>query len=264
MVKNIRFEEGHTGRIIVTLLVEKKYPIPLNSMVKLISADIMGGKAIRLELAPNKEFHQSGDTLSSSIETGLLDQMIYEMVPVKEKAERLMEDMERVMEVIVKVFNEENRDNINRSFESLKSSLENVNSITNSVDQLVSDENGKLNQIISNVHSISKNLKDNTEQIDMIMKNFAAISDTIAKANLSNTLAQADSAMSSFNQLMVKVNSGEGTVGMLLHNDTLYNNLEQAARNLELLLFDMKTNPKRYINFSLIDFSRDRYVETKK
>jgi phospholipid/cholesterol/gamma-HCH transport system substrate-binding protein len=264
MVKSIRFEEGHTGRIIVTLHVEKKYPIPLNSMVKLISADIMGGKAIRLEFAPNKEFHQSGDTLASSIETGLLDQMIYEMVPVKEKAERLMEDMERVMEVIVKVFNEENRDNLNSSFESLKSSLDNLNSITNSIDYMVSNENGKLNQIISNAHSISKNLNDNSEQIDIILKNFAAISDTIAKANLANTLAQADSAMLSFNKLMIKVNNGEGTVGMLLHNDTLYNNLEQAARNLDLLLFDMKTNPKRYINFSLIDFSRDRYVETKK
>ena len=65
LVKSIKFEEGHTGRLIVTLLVEKRYQIPRNSIVKLISADLMGGKAIRLDVPPNDEFHKTGDTLAS-------------------------------------------------------------------------------------------------------------------------------------------------------------------------------------------------------
>ncbi len=255
-VKSIRFEKGHTGRLIVSLLVEKKYQIPFNSVAKLVSADIMGGKAIRLEFSSNKEFHQTGDTLMSSIETGLLDQMIFEMVPIKEKAETLMVDMEKVMEAITKLLDEENREN-------LKSSFENLNRITTSMDAMFSAEDGKLQQIMANAHTLSVNLKENSKKFDEVMTNFAAISDTLAKANFVNTLVQADSAMTSFNKVVYKINQGEGTIGMLLHNDTLYHNLEQATKNLELLLYDMKVNPKRYVNISLFDFSRTRYVESK-
>jgi phospholipid/cholesterol/gamma-HCH transport system substrate-binding protein len=222
----------------------------------------MGGKAIRLEFSPNKEFHQPGDTLTSSIETGLLDQMIFEMVPVKEKAERLMEDMEKVMETISDVFNEDNRENINHSFTSLRSSLDNIDNVTESLDQMLNTETGKLNQILNNVHSISNNLKQNSKEIDAILSNFSAISDTLAKANIAHTLAQADSAIFSFNKVVTKINQGEGSIGMLLHNDTLYYNLENASKNLEMLLLDMKVNPKRYINVSLIDFSRTRYEKS--
>lgn len=263
-VKSIQFEEGHTGRLIVSIMVEKKYPIPLNSVVKLISADIMGGKAIRLEFSPNAEFHQPGDTLLASIETGLLDQMIFEMVPIKEKAERLMEDMEKALEAISQVFNEDNRENINQSFVSLRNSLDNIDKVSGSLEVMLNTDTGKLNQIIANVNSISYNLKQNSEQIDGIIGNFSAISDTLAKANLANTLAQADSAMISFNQVITKINQGEGTIGLLLQNDSLYNNLERASKNLEVLLLDMKVNPKRYVNISLFDFSRTRYEKDKK
>lgn len=263
-VKSIRFEEGNTGRLIVALLIEKKYDIPMNSAAKLISADIMGGKAIRLDFSTSTEFHKQGDTLVSSIETGLLDQLIFEMVPVKEKAETLMEDMEKVMEVITQVFNQDNRENLNHSFASLRSTLDNFDRASASVDIMLSSENSQFKQILDNVAHFSNSLKTNTAGIDSIINNLAAITDTLAQANIAHTLAQADSALYAVNQLITKINAGQGTVGALMQNDTLYYNLERSAKNLELLLYDMKVNPKRYINFSLIDFSRTRYTEEKR
>ncbi len=263
-VKSIRFEEGNTGKLIVALLIEKKYDIPLNSVAKLISADIMGGKAIRLDFSTSNEFHKQGDTLVSSIETGLLDQLIFEMVPVKEKAETLMEDMEKVLEVITQVFNKDNRENLNQSFASLRSTLENFDKASASVDVMLSSENSKFKQILENVAHFSNSLKRNTAGIDSIINNLAAVTDTLAQANIAHTLAQADSSLHAINQIVTKINAGQGTVGALMHNDTLYHNLERSAKNLELLLYDMKVNPKRYINFSLIDFSRTRYVEEKR
>ncbi len=76
-------------------------------------------------------------------------------------------------------------------------------------------------------------------------------------------IAHADSTAAQLNRIATRMNEGDGTLGMLLNNDTLYTNLEHATRNLELLLLDMKMNPKRYINFSLIDLSRDRYQKNK-
>ncbi|MDY0197436.1 MAG: MlaD family protein [Tenuifilaceae bacterium] len=264
LVKDIKFEKGNTGRLIVTILIEKKYPIPRNSILKLISADIMGGKALRLDVTPNNEFHEAGDTLIASIETGLLDQMIFEMVPIKEKAESLMEGLETTLDIIAKVFNEQNRDNLNKSFESLKNSLDNVDNLSGQLNGMLSDENGKLLQIVSNVHQISQNLKNNGKDFDIIIKNFSSISDTLAKANLARTLAQTDSAMLAFNAIVSKINNGEGSMGMLINNDTLYTNLQKASHNLDLLLYDMKVNPKRYINISLFDFSRTKYQKEKK
>ena len=263
-VKGIKFQEGHTGKLIVTLLIEKKYQIPLGSKIKLISSDIMGGKALRLDLCQNDAFHQNGDTLSASIETGLLDQVIFEMVPIKEKAENLMESLENALKTINEVFDEKNRKNINQSFESLKNSLAHVDNLTKELEGIMNQENGKLTQIVDNVHSVTEIFKDHGEDFEHIIKNFSNITDTLAKANIARTLAQTDSVMHALNLIVSKINNGEGSVGMLLQNDTLYYNLESASENLELLLQDIKDNPKRYVNISLFDFSRTRYEREKR
>jgi phospholipid/cholesterol/gamma-HCH transport system substrate-binding protein len=256
-VKSIRFEEGNTGRLFVTMIIQKKYPVPVKSIAKLVSADIMGGKAIKLEISPNKVFHKTGDTLISSIETGLVDQLIHEMVPVKEKAERLMEDVEKVMEVIQQVFNHENRTNIDHSILSLRISLQNLERTSSSLDTML-NENGSLYEIINNVQSISKNLEENNQAITNIINNFSSISDSMARANIASTLIQADSAIHSFNHIVDKINRGEGTMGLLVNNDTLYYNVTNASRNLELLLEDLKANPKRYVSFSIFGSKKDK------
>ena len=263
-VKDIKFEEGHTGRLIVTILVEKQYKIPHNSVAKLISSDIMGGKAIKLDVSPNPSFHEPGDTLLSQIETGLLDQIGYEMEPVKKKAENLMEEMDKVLEIMGEVFNEANREHLNSSFESLNRTLANIEQSSESFDLLLNSENGTLIQITNNINSISKNLADNKDEFSNIIQNFSSISDSLAKANFASTLLAADSTVKSLNQILDKINRGEGSMGMLVNDTTLYKNVEYAAKSLDLLLIDMKINPKRYINFSLIDLSRDKYEKNEK
>jgi phospholipid/cholesterol/gamma-HCH transport system substrate-binding protein len=264
VVKDIEFEEGYTGRLIVTLLIERDYKIAHNSVAKLVSTDIMGGKAIKLEIAKNKTYYNPGDTLPSAIETGLIDQLGHQMVPVKERAEALMEEMERTLSIVTLVFNEQNRDHLNHSFLSLRNTLANLDKTTLALDTMMNAPSGSIKKILSNVNSITKNLKDNNQQLTNTIKNFSSISDSLAKVNIASTLMQADSAMRSFSSIVHKINTGQGTMGLLINNDTLYYNLESASRNLELLLLDMKTNPKRYVNISLFDFSRTKYEETKK
>ena len=262
-VKSIAFNDVKSGKLVVTLLIEKKYQIPHNSEAKLVSADIMGGKAIRLELSSSADYHEQGDTLISSIETGLLDQLIFEMGPIKDKAENLIVEMDKVLVNINQVLNDSNKDNINQSFESLRSSLAHFNSVSKSIDMMLNSESGEIKGTLSNLNDFSLTLKNNSAGIDTIVGNLAALSDTLVKANIAHILSQTDSAIFALNQLVTKINSGEGSVGALLQNDTLYLNLEQSTKNLELLLYDMRVNPKRYINFSLFDFSRSRYIESK-
>lgn len=243
-VKDIKFKEGFTGELVVTLLIEKKYDIPLDSKIKLISSDIMGGKALRLDLSQNSIYHKSGDTLVSCIETGLLDQIVFEMVPIKDKVENLMESLDAALQSIVEVFNENNRSNLEKS-------LSHVEGMLKQLDGMMDENNGQVALIVNNIESFSRVLRNSGEDFQDIILNISEISDSLTKINVAATMAHADSVMISLNEVLSKINSGEGNMGMLIHNDTLYYNLEKATKNLELLLEDVKENPKRYVRFSL-------------
>ena len=263
VIKDIEFDERNNGKFLVTLLVGKKYSLPENTKAKMISTGIMGGKAIKLEVIGAGKNHNPGDTLPAQIETGLIDQLGHQIAPVKQKAESLMTEFEKTLKIMEEIFNEQNRDQLNQSFKSLNTSLYHVSKSTAELDTMLSP-GGTLRRIFANVESISTNLKNNNKDITKIVKNFSNISDSIAKANIASTLHQVDSAMNQFNSIMTKINSGTGTLGNLIHNDTLYYNLESASRSLDLLIRDVRENPKRYINFSVIDLSRTKYVEEKK
>ncbi|HCT31275.1 MAG TPA: hypothetical protein DIW31_11230 [Bacteroidales bacterium] len=263
LVKSIKFEEGNTGRFLVTLLIGKKYQIPENTIAKMISTSIIGGKAIKLEVTKGSKYINPGDTLKAQIETGLIDQLGHQIAPIKQRAESLMKELETTLKVMTEVFNEGNREQLSQSFANLNKALYSINQTAAELDTSLSP-NGTLRKIFGNMESISANLKNNNKDITKIVKNFSSISDSIAKIKFASTMLQVDSAMRQFNHVITNINAGKGTLGNLAKNDTLYYNIESASRSLDLLLKDLKANPKRYINFSLIDLSRTKYEEVKK
>lgn len=263
LVKSIEFKDIRSGKFLVTLLIGKKYEIPRKTVAKLISNDIMGGKAIKLEVSPDTEYYQPGDTLPSAIEVGLIDQLGHQMVPVKQKAEKLMVDLDSSLKVFTEVFNESNREQLNQGIVNLNKSLYHLSQSTAVLDTMLNTPKGSLRNIFTNVESISNNLKRNNKELTNIIQNFSSVSDSLAKVNIVQTMAKLDASLKDLNAILLKVNSGEGTLGSLVNNDTLYNNLESASKGLDLLLKDIKNNPKRYVNFSIIDLSRTKYIEEK-
>lgn len=263
LVENIEFKDVRSGKFLVTMLIGKKYEIPRNTVAKLISSDIMGGKAIKLEVSPDTAYYQPGDTLPSAIEVGLIDQLGHQMVPVKEKAMDLMTELESALKVFTQVFNETNRDQLSQSMVNLNKTLGNLNQSTAALDTMLNNPKGSLRNIFINVESISNNLKKNNKELSNILKNFSSVSDSLAKVNIVQTMSKLETSVKDLNSILQKVNSGEGTLGKLVNNDTLYNNLESASKGLDMLINDIKNNPKRYVNFSVIDLSRTKYVEEK-
>ncbi len=263
LVKNIEFHDLKSGRFRVTLLVNKKYSIPRNTVAKLVSTDIMGGKAIKLEVAPDSLFYEPGDTLPTSIEVGLIDQLAYQMSPVKEKAETMMEELSKTLVVLQNLFNEQNQEQLSQGIANLNKSLYNLEKISSGLDTMLNTPGGAIKQTLNNVESITANLKKNNTEISNTIKNLSRLSDSLSKANLGQTIHKLDSSLTHLQMLMTKINNGQGTLGKLVNNDTLYQNLESGSKQLESLIKDMKTNPKRYVNFSLIDLSRTKYIEEK-
>lgn len=250
-VKNLYFEDNHSGRIVVEIVVTSDFPIPVNSIAKIYSSDIMGSKAIEIVLGNSTVIAVAGDTLLTSIEAGLKEEVNRQVQPIKKKAEDLLATIDSVVTVISEIFNENARKNLSQSFESIKNTLEAIQSASYEIDTLVTVERNRLADILTNIESITKNLDKNKDNINNIISNFSAISDTLAKAEIPKTFNNANIALKNIADIADKINKGEGTIGMLIHNDSLYYQLEKSASDLNKLLEDIRKNPRKYVRFSL-------------
>jgi len=250
-VKSLQFEPGHTGQIIVELQLSQQYPLAKNTIAKIVSTDLMGTKAISLYLGNSSNLLKDGDTMQTSIESTLQEQMEQTIAPLKNKAEDLLSSVDEIIESLQDILNSETSANIKSSLSSLEKSLVNVESVTGNLDSLVIKEKNSIEKILANAESITNNLKDNNDHITAILSNFHEISDSLAGANMAETLRYANKSLSDFSEIMNKINSGQGSMGQLMNNDTLYIELEKSARDLNLLMEDIRVNPSRYVKFSL-------------
>jgi len=147
--------------------------------------------------------------------------------------------------------NEDARKNLGKSFESIKRSFDKFESAAQNLDELIGDNKTRLTDIFVKIHSIMSTLSNENEQLANIIQNFSSISDSLAKANLAATVQNASVVLEQASDIMKKINNGEGTMGMLINDDSLYNNLEAVSKNLDLLIVDINEHPKRYIHFSI-------------
>ena len=261
LVTDIYFHPDTSGRIIAKILVDNTYHIPDSSTAEIYSVDLMGNKAIRLNLTKLKKYYKSGDTLISKIEKDLKSQVSAQMLPLKIRAEELMLSIDSVMSVVQNIFNENTRENLSKTFASIKVSIQNLEHTSISLDTLMQNEKWVLARIFANIESITNNLRNNNEQITQILDNFSMISDSLQKSNIKNTIQNANTALLQANKILGKINRGEGSLGMLINNDTLYYNLENASRNVDMLMHDLRENPKRYVHFSIFDFGKTVIVD---
>ncbi len=110
---------------------------------------------------------------------------------------------------------------------------------------------------MSNLESISSNFKNNNSKITAIASNLEKVSDEVAKANFAQTITEANKAVADLQTIVSKVNSGTGTLSQLINDERMYNNLNNAAENLDKLMIDLKENPKRYVSFSVFGGKKD-------
>jgi phospholipid/cholesterol/gamma-HCH transport system substrate-binding protein len=250
-VSKMSFDPANPNKIIVELSISNSVRIPKNTVARIFSSDILGTRGIQLVLGDSPKDAQSGDTLVSQMQKSLQDEVNNLVQPIILKTENMMSSMDTVLTVISDVFNMKTRDNLVKTIESLKNTMANLQSATQSADTLMSSQKTRLVRIITNVESISTNLKQNNENLSRIIANAASISDTIAKSNISKTMTSLNYSVEGLARVIQKIEKGEGTIGQLVNNDKMYLELEASSRELKLLIEDMKLNPERYVQFSV-------------
>jgi phospholipid/cholesterol/gamma-HCH transport system substrate-binding protein len=250
-VSMIAFTNDTSKYLVVEMSITHNVPIPKNSVAEIYSSDLLGSKAVEIKLGNSKEFVKNGDTLRSNAKASIEDEVSKQVLPLKAKAEALMGSFDTLLNVFNQVMNEQTRDNLIKSFASIHNTIKHLEVTTSTLDTIVTNQKGKLSEMIVNVESITRNIKNNNEKISNAINNISKMTDTLAASNLSKTLNSTQKALQNFEEITEKINKGKGTMGMLVNNDSLYYQLEGSSRNLNLFLQDLKSHPKKYVHFSV-------------
>jgi phospholipid/cholesterol/gamma-HCH transport system substrate-binding protein len=262
-VTDIDFLNDSSSKILIEITVYNSIFIPSNSIARIFSLDLLGTKNIEIVLGDSKINAEDGDTLATSIQMSLTEEVNQQVAPIKQKAENLLSSLDTMVTVLQSVFNSETRKNIESSFASIRSTLSALESTSYNLDTLVYGQRKRLERIMFNIESITENFRKNDENISNVLKNFSAISDSMAKANLAGTLNNVNKVLLQVSDITSKIDKGEGTLGLLINDQKLYNNLNNSASQLNLLIEDMKLNPYRYVNFSVFPPGKKRMEYTE-
>lgn len=235
-VNSIDLQKDWTS--LVELQINGDFKIPKNSVAELYSPGPIGGKQIAI--LPNTETQDiavSGDFFTSANKLGLTEEVSNQIKPIKEKLDKVLENANTMLVNVNQVLDEKTKQNLRGSLENLNATLAEFKVASASVNQLLADNKNKISSTMSNFDKASGNLK--------------TMSDSLAKANIGQTVKNLEKTLASVDKLMADMQSGKGTLGKLAKDEALYNNFAKSSKELELLLQDLRLNPTRYVNVSL-------------
>jgi len=253
LVNTIDLADDQSGKIAVNIVLERSFDLPKNSVAEIYNADLLGSKAIRFRLGNSPILAESGDTLEGRVEPSLSDLLS----PVKDKADKIMNSIDSVLIVVLESLDGNFSDDFKSTIQHLKNSAQ-------ALDLFFNEENGQFPAISSNIEDITLSLKNNTKKFDTIMDNMESLSDSLAQSQFKLMINNMSTSLLRLNELLEGINEGKGTIGALATNDTLYQNLESLSHNLDLLLMDMKDNPKKYVHFSVWGGGKSEKKQEKK
>lgn len=244
-VQKINFNSNDTKELIVDIVIENEVKFSKTSKAELYETGLIGGKAIAIiPDYDNNAIAESGDYLIGSVKPGLTDLVNQIMPQIQLQLEAVMKKAGIVLSNINTLFDEETK-------KSLKSSIDQFASLTNSlsdtsenINDFIKDNSPNLTTTIDNLNATSLKMKD--------------MSNSMSEVDLNLILTNLDSTISNLNNITNKLNQGEGTVGKLIYDDGLFKNLDNATKNLEELIEDIKLNPKRYVHFSIFGKKSDK------
>ncbi|WP_372776017.1 MlaD family protein [Mangrovibacterium sp.] len=263
-VKDIRFSDKNDGSLVVAFSLEGDFRIPIGSEARIISSDIMGTRSIKLEINPTNSFHQEYDTIPSSIEGDLKEQVSMQVLPLKNKAEQLLASLDSAITVITYVFNPEARKNLSESFAHINQTIFNLENASAELNSLLQSESGNIEGILGSLNKLSSSLAESSDDFASIAGNLANITDSISSVDLKMLMTNLAESSTGINQIIGKINSKEGSAGLLVNDPELYHNLTQLSLSMDYLLKDLRNNPKRYVHFSALDLGKSIYINPDK
>jgi phospholipid/cholesterol/gamma-HCH transport system substrate-binding protein len=237
-------QDENVDGIVATINLTKNVNIPKDSKA-FISAPLIGASYLVIEKGSSTSYLKSGDTLATRVDNSLIDDVKAAMNPTLAKVRSSLDTLDMVLGNVNRVIGKENRDNLYQL-------LANLNMASSSLNGFLDKENGPLAKIFDNAYSVTDNLKKSNDSITALFSNAKQFTDKLSKLDLQKTLDSVHQVLAELKSTIQKVNSTDGTLGKLINSKELYDRLNSAILSAEILMDDLRTNPKRYVNLSLI------------
>ncbi|CAL2101743.1 MCE family protein [Tenacibaculum sp. 190130A14a] len=235
------------GSLLVKISLDNDFQFSKNSIAKIYSASLMGGQ--NLAIVPSYEGPEavSGDYLKGEIESDMFSSVGEKLNPLQAKLENVLVGADSLLIGFNEVLDKKSRKSLNRSILGLEGTIADVRKTLSSVNSLLKDNKTNLDSTLINAKKITSN--------------FSKVSEDLSKAKLGETVKKLESTLTNVNALLADMKSGKGTLGKLMTDDKMYNNLTNASKEMEELLREMKLNPKRFVHFSLFGKKPKPYNE---
>ncbi len=244
VVQSIRFMDPESGRLLVALSVDKGFKLPVNTVAEITTATLIAGMKVQFIYGEGPGTYNDGDTIPGRLAKSLLIKFEEELVPLRKRISDLMDVLDSTITSINAILDPEFRNNISGT-------MENLNSTTNAIDDIIVSKESDLRTTLENITAFSTMLAGNSSRMSSTIGNLESISDTLAAADIYTSVTRLKEGLENMAVTLKNLNEGKGSAGQLMTNDSLYTNLSNSLGSLDLLLRDMKENPKRYVHFSL-------------
>lgn len=236
-VSDISFHPTKPGVLVAHLNISDPILFSKNSVAQIYSPDFISGKSLKISLALDEaEIAQDGDTLVGSVDSGIIGMINEQIAPLQVKVESFVTNTDSVMQNVNRLLDDENRANLKSSLDQMNKTLSSFRKSAERMEALTA-EGGSLDSLL--MHTSNS------------MANIAAITDSIQKADLAASLEKMDASLSSMQNLLAQIEEGNGSLGKLVNDEALYENLTAASQELEELLREIKEHPKRFVHLSV-------------
>ncbi|TMM53812.1 MCE family protein [Maribacter algarum] len=243
-VNTVKFKDA-SGKLLVAFSVNRDLIFTKQSTVELYDTGLIGGKGLRINPSFEGAAVATGDYLETSRKASLSEVADQKLSPILEKFESALTDADSVMLNVNEVLDTKAKGDLRKAISDLSALMADLKGAGGTLNRLLKNNESKLDKSLTNFEELTSN--------------FAKLSDSLNNAGLGRTLASLEGTVSNLNNLMSRIEKGDGTIGKLMKDEELYTNLNNASRELDLLLQDFRLNPKRYVNVSVFGKKQKQY-----
>tara|TARA_B100001057_G_scaffold151794_1_gene151821 strand:- start:2905 stop:3834 length:930 start_codon:yes stop_codon:yes gene_type:complete len=245
-VQDISFY-GNNSELLLKFRVENDIEFSTNSIAQIYETGLIGGKALAIIPVEGKNLAVIGDTLQSDIAPGLTELVNDKLSPLQEKIESMVVSADSLLIAVNSVFDTSTKENLTSSIENFSLTIESAKQSIDILEKVIGGNENSLNSIINNMDESLKNfseLSENFDELDLVIDNLSKSS-----ANI--------------NSITGEIKAGDGLVNKVVYDEGFVKSLDEISSNINLLLEDLRMNPKRYVHFSLFGKKNKDYIKEK-
>ncbi len=249
-VYDIENADKNLSAIVVAIKLKDNYNIPANSIAS-IKENPLGNASITIALGDAATYVKSGDTILTASNAGLLGDVMNKLGPVGDQIKATVGSLDSVLKNINTIFDPATKNNLQEVIANINKTTASLVVSSASIQAMLNQQTGAITASMNNVNSFTKNLADNNDKVTRMLGNVEKTTENLSKADIDGTIAQLKNSIETLNTILGKMSSTDGSLGKLLNDKALYDNLTNTVRSANILMDDLRVHPKRYVNISV-------------